>query len=133
MNYGSLGCTHLNRKISLRRESKHCGIYELHSLISATALQLAPSGLRQSGCCWRSVIHIYRNAKISSNVRFFYLSGYSLSCHNSCSCWRSVIHIRRSAKISSNVPIYYRWAFCIQQAATPIQSHRTTLFLFSES
>ena len=69
------------RKLERRRESKCCDIYELHSLISATALQLAPLGLRQSGSCWRSVIHTRRNTKISSNVPIsFYIRAWGIAC-----------------------------------------------------
>ena len=39
------------------------------------------SGLKQLPHWWRSVIHTCRNAKISSNVTFFYLKVQPLSSH----------------------------------------------------
>ena len=82
-------------KWELRRESKRYGIYELHSLISATALQLAPLGLRQSGSCWRSVIHTRRNTKISSNVP---ISFYIRACGRACALtWLDFLSTTSSA------------------------------------
>ena len=43
------------------------------------------SGLKQLPRCWRSVIHTCRNAKISSNVTFFYLGVQVI-------CWLSLKH-----------------------------------------
>ena len=83
------------RKLERRRESKCCDIYELHSLISATALQLAPLGLRQSGSCWRSVIHTRRNTKISSNVP---ISFYIRACGRACALtWLDFLSTTSSA------------------------------------